>query len=51
MATILLAEDEKTMRLLTSAKLRNQFTILCACDGVEAWRCWSGVRWTSSSRM
>lgn len=36
MATILLVEDEKTMRLLTSAKLRNQFTILCACDGVEA---------------
>lgn len=36
MATILLVEDEETMRLLTCAKLRNRFTILCANDGVEA---------------
>ena len=36
MATILLVEDDKNMRLLTSAKLRGQFTILCACDGAEA---------------
>ena len=36
MATILLVEDDRNMRLLTSAKLRGQFTILCACDGVEA---------------
>lgn len=36
MATLLLVEDEENMRLLTSAKLRGQFTILCAKDGVEA---------------
>lgn len=36
MATILLVEDESAMRLLTCAKLRNQFTVLTAADGVEA---------------
>ena len=36
MATILLVEDESTMRLLTCAKLRHQFTVLTAVDGVEA---------------
>lgn len=36
MATILLVEDEKTMRMLTSARLRDRFTIFCARDGVEA---------------
>ena len=36
MATILLVEDEASMRLLTTAKLKHQFTIVCARDGVEA---------------
>ena len=36
MATILLVEDEASMRLLTSAKLKHQFTVICAQDGVEA---------------
>ena len=36
MATILLVEDEKSMRVLTSARLRRKFTILTANDGVEA---------------
>ena len=36
MATILLVEDDEVMRLLTRAKLRDQFTVLCAADGVEA---------------
>lgn len=36
MATILLVEDDSSMRLLTCAKLRNQFTVLTAADGVEA---------------
>ena len=36
MARILLVEDEKPMRLLTSAKLRGRFDVLCACDGEEA---------------
>lgn len=36
MATILLVEDETSMRLLTSAKLKHQFTVVCACDGLEA---------------
>ena len=36
MATILLVEDEASMRLLTCAKLKHQFTIICAKDGVEA---------------
>ena len=35
-ATILLVEDDPSMRLLTSAKLKHQFTVLCAGDGVEA---------------
>ena len=36
MATILLVEDDEVMRLLTRAKLRDQFTVLCAADGMEA---------------
>ena len=36
MATILLVEDEASMRLLTSAKLKHQFTVICAQDGAEA---------------
>lgn len=36
MATVLLVEDEKSMRLLSNAKLKNQFTIVNACDGAEA---------------
>lgn len=36
MATILLVEDNESMQLLTRAKLRGQFTVLCARDGLEA---------------
>lgn len=36
MATILLVEDNEPMRVLTRAKLRGQFSILCAGDGLEA---------------
>ena len=36
MATILLVEDDDSMRLLTTAKLKHQFNIVCAGDGMEA---------------
>ena len=36
MATILLVEDDASMRLLTTAKLKHRFTMVCARDGVEA---------------
>lgn len=36
MATILLVEDDDSMRLLTTAKLKHQSNIVCAGDGVEA---------------
>ena len=36
MATILLVEDDDSMRLLTTAKLKHQFNMVCAGDGVEA---------------
>ena len=36
MATILLVEDDDSMRLLTTAKLKHRFNMVCARDGVEA---------------
>ena len=36
MATILVAEDERNMRLLTSARLKDYYTVHTACDGAEA---------------
>lgn len=36
MATILIVEDDRNMRLLTSARLSNTYTVLSACDGMEA---------------
>ncbi|MCQ2612404.1 MAG: response regulator transcription factor [Treponemataceae bacterium] len=36
MACILIAEDDRNMRLLTSARLSDKYNVLCACDGVEA---------------
>lgn len=36
MATVLLVEDNESMQVLTRAKLRGQFTIFCARDGLEA---------------
>ena len=36
MATILLAEDNEAVRLLTQAKLRYQFTVVTAANGREA---------------
>ncbi len=36
MATILVVEDDRNMRLLTSARLRDSYTVKTACDGVEA---------------
>ena len=35
MATILIVEDDRTMRLLTAARLADLYTVICACDGVE----------------
>lgn len=36
MATILIVEDEKNIRLLTAARLKTSYTVLTACDGNEA---------------
>ncbi|MDO4491628.1 MAG: response regulator transcription factor [Lachnospiraceae bacterium] len=36
MATILIVEDDRNMRLLTAARLGDQYNTVCACDGVEA---------------
>ncbi len=36
MATILIVEDDRNMRLLTSARLSDLYTVVSACDGVEA---------------
>ena len=36
MATILVVEDDRNMRLLTSARLGDLYTVITACDGVEA---------------
>ena len=36
MATILVVEDDRNMRLLTAARLEDQYTVVTAADGVEA---------------
>ncbi len=36
MATILIVEDDRNMRMLTAARLGDLYTTVCACDGVEA---------------
>lgn len=36
MATILIVEDEKNIRLLTAARLKPYYAVLSACDGEEA---------------
>lgn len=36
MATILIVEDDRNMRLLTAARLADRYHVLCACDGLEA---------------
>ena len=36
MATILIVEDDKNIRLLTTARLKPYYTVLTACDGEEA---------------
>ena len=36
MATVLIAEDDRNMRLLTSARLTDSYTVVSACDGLEA---------------
>ena len=36
MATLLVVEDDRNMRLLTSARLKDYYTVLTACDGEEA---------------
>ena len=36
MATILVVEDDKHIRLLTTARLKPHYTVLTACDGEEA---------------
>lgn len=36
MATILIVDDERNMRLLTAAKLDGQYKVITASDGKEA---------------
>lgn len=36
MARILVVEDDRNMRLLTAARLEDHYTVVCACDGIEA---------------
>ena len=36
MATVLIAEDDRNMRLLTAARLNDSYHVITACDGVEA---------------
>lgn len=36
MATILIVEDDRNMRLLTAARLADQYTVVSVCDGLEA---------------
>ena len=36
MATILVVEDDRNMRLLTAARLGDLYTVISACDGAEA---------------
>ena len=36
MATILVVEDDRNMRLLTAARLEDQYTVVTAADGLEA---------------
>ncbi len=36
MATILIVEDDRNMRLLTSARLEDLYMVITACDGFEA---------------
>ena len=36
MATVLIVEDDRNMRLLTAARLEDQYTVICAQDGMEA---------------
>lgn len=36
MATILVVEDDRNIRLLTSARLKDYYTVMAACDGEEA---------------
>ena len=36
MATILVVEDDRNMRLLTAARLKDYYTVQTACDGEEA---------------
>lgn len=36
MATVLVVEDDRNMRLLTSARLKDYYTVTTACDGEEA---------------
>lgn len=36
MATILIVEDDRNMRLLTAARLVDSYTVVSACDGIEA---------------
>ncbi len=36
MATVLIVEDDRNLRLLTAARLADRYTVISACDGVEA---------------
>lgn len=36
MATVLIVEDDRNMRLLTAARLVDSYTVVSVCDGIEA---------------
>ena len=38
MAVVLIAEDDRNMRLLTSARLSENYQVVACCDGLEAWQ-------------
>ena len=40
MATILIVEDDRNMRLLTSARLSDTYKVIACCDGIEALNRW-----------
>lgn len=46
MATILLVEDDTSMRLLTTAKLKHRYAIISVQDGWRPWTFWNGTQWT-----
>lgn len=46
MATILLVEDDTSMRLLTTAKRSTGMPSSASRMGWRPWTCWNGSQWT-----